>query len=402
MARYHYIASDANGQVVEGDVEAQSSAAVLGWMSDQGLSPVSVKAKEKKNIFKRNLGDKVTVEDKVFITKYLALMLRVGTDLFRAIDILVADFDKPSVKSILLEVKDSLGKGQPLHTAFANHPKDFSPVFVSLIKAGEQSGNLEEVFEKLSRDLEKQKELQSKIKSSLIYPFILVGLSLVVLFLMITIALPRIAETFLTGGVDPPTFSKIVFSMGIFLRDYMWLALPLIIGGIIGLWYFFAKTAGGKKVARRIVMRTPVVKDVVQKIALQRFATTLASLMKSGTPILDALEITADSVGSGELKSVLQRVSRDGIAKGLTVGEAFRRETYFPRVVVNLISVSEKAGHMEEVLQTLSDFYESEIDSSIKILVSFLEPVLLLVIGVVVGLIALAIIVPVYQLVGTI
>ena len=371
-------------------------------MSQRRLHPVSIKSKEKKNLFSQNLGESITIEDKVFITRYLALMLKVGTDLFRAIDILVADFDKPAMRNLLLEVKDALGKGQPLHTAFANHPKQFSPVFVSLLRAGETSGNLESVFGRLSSDLEKEKELRSKIRGALIYPITLVSLSLVVLFLMLSLVLPKIAQTFLSGNIEPPTFSRIVFGLGLFLNKYMLLILLFMVGVGFGLWYFFSKTMAGRKMGRRIVGYLPFVGEIVRKISIQRFASTLSSLMRSGTPILDSLEITAGAVGSSELKTVLMRVSREGIMKGLTVGEAFKRETYFPRVVVSLIAVSEKAGHMEEVLQTLSEFYESEIDSSIKILVSFLEPMLLLFIGLIVGLIALAIIIPVYQLVGQI
>src|SRR3989344_2484261 len=402
MAKFHYIASDPGGKVIEGEMEANSPAAILGWMSQQGLRPVSIKSKDKRNIFSKQFGESITIEDKVFITRYLALMLKVGTDLFKAIDILVADFDKPAMKSFLLEVKDTLGKGQPLHTAFANHPKQFSPVFVSLLRAGEDSGNLENVFQRLSSDLEKEKELRSKVKGALIYPIILVGLSLTVLFLMLSLVLPKIAESFMSGNMEPPTFSRVVFGVGLFLNKYMIFVLPVLIGSGFGIWYFFSKTVLGKGIGRRIVRRLPLVGEIAQKLAIQRFASTLSSLMKSGLPILDSLEITADAVGSGELKGVLLRVSREGIMKGLTVGEAFKRETYFPRVVVNLIAVSEKAGHMEDVLQTLSEFYESEIDSSIKILVSFLEPVLLLFIGLIVGMIALAIIIPVYQLVGSI
>jgi len=402
MPKFRYIASDASGKVVEGDMDAPSSATVLGWMSDQGLKPVSIKSLDKKNLFTKSLGDKITLEDKVFLTKYLALMLKVGTDLFKAIDILVADFDKPAVKNLLLEIKDNLGKGKPLHVAFANHPKYFSPVFVSLIKAGEVSGDLEEVFERLSTDLEKENELRSRIKSSMIYPFILVGLSLTVLFLMVSLALPRIAETFLGGGIEPPAFSRVVFTIGIWIRDYMWLVLPLIFISIIGTWFFFAKTLSGKRVGQQLIRKIPVIKGVIQKISLQRFASTLSSLMRSGMPLLDAIDVTAEAVGSEQLKTILLRISREGIAKGLTVGEAFRKEVYFPKVVVNLIAISEKTGHMEEVLETLADFYEAEIDGSVKTLVSFLEPMLLLVIGVVVAFIALAIIVPVYQLVGQI
>ncbi|MBU2101602.1 type II secretion system F family protein [Patescibacteria group bacterium] len=402
MAKFHYIASNIQGKMIEGDITAGSAASVLGWMSDQGLRPVSVKETEVGSWMKKSFKESINMEDKVFITKYLALMLRVGTDLFKAIDILVADFDKQAVKSLLLEIKDTLGKGQPLYTAFANHPNEFSPVFVSLIRAGEETGNLEEAFGRLSKDIEKEKALKSKVKAALIYPVILVGLSLTILFLMVTFALPKIAETFIGGDAEIPTFSRIVFSTGLFFRNYILVILPIFATATFGMFYFFSKTTGGKKIGARIIASTPVIKGVVKKMAIQRFAGTLASLLKSGTPILDALEVTADAVGSSELEAVLRRIAREGIKKGLTVGEAFRKEPYFPKVVANLIGVSEQAGHMEDVLETLAEFYEGEIDSSIKTLVSFLEPMLLLVIGIIVAIIALAIIVPVYQLVGQI
>jgi type II secretory pathway component PulF len=177
MSKFHYIASNLEGKVSEGDIMADSSAAVLGWMADQGLRPVAIKETKERSWMKKNISESISIEDKVFITKYLSLMLKVGTDLFRAVDILVADFDKPSVKSLLLDVRETLSKGQPLYTAFAKYPKDFSPVFISLIRAGEESGNLEAVFSRLSKDTAKEKELRSKVKNALIYPIILVGLS---------------------------------------------------------------------------------------------------------------------------------------------------------------------------------------------------------------------------------
>ena len=399
--QFHYKASDSGGKVIEGDLDAQGSGEVLEWMVQRSLKPISIKiaAVGAERMVGRGFGNKITVEDQVFLTKYLALMLRVGTDLFKAIDILVADFNKPAMKALLLEMKDTLGKGQPFYTTFARHPQHFSQVFVSLIKAGESSGTLEQVLEKLSTDLEKQWDLRNKIKGSLIYPAVLVGLSLVVLFLMVSLALPQIAETFTSGAIEPPFFSRVVFAIGFFFRDYMVLLISLMIVSGFGM-FLFLKSMTGKRLVSRIVGKTPIIKEVIHKVALQRFSSTLSSLIRSGTPILEALETTADSAGVGELRDALLRIAREGLAKGLTVGEAFRKEPYFPRVVVNLVAISEQSGHLEEVLETLSKFYESEIDASIKTLVSFLEPALLVVIGGVVGLVAVSVIVPIYQLVG--
>ncbi|MBI3088743.1 MAG: type II secretion system F family protein [Candidatus Colwellbacteria bacterium] len=403
--RFQYIASNLEGKIVEGNLEAESPAAVLDWMAEKGLKPVSIKA-----VGKAGLGEKwyekllpgkqaISIEDKVFLTKYLALMLRVGADLFRAIDILIADLEKPAMKNFLVEIKDNLGKGQPFYVTFTRYPKYFSAVFVSLIKAGESSGNLQEVFEILNVNLEKEKELRGKIKSALTYPLVLVGISFLVLYLMLTITLPKIAKTFLSGGTEIPTFSKIVFSVGLFLGKYTIIIGPAIILGSIGTWLFFSKTLAGRRALERILHKTPVIKDILFKLALQRFTSTMASLLRSGTLILEAIETTADAAGSTEVKAALLRISREGISKGLTVGEAFRKEPIFPRVVVNLIAISEKSGHMEEVLETLANFYSSESDSSLKTLVSLLEPALLVFIGIVVAVIALSIIVPVLQLV---
>jgi len=402
--RFHYVASEPGGRVVEGDLEAQGPAEVLEWMASQGLRPVSVRAMG--GVDKRGLkgifSQSISVADKVFLTKYLALMLKVGTDLFKAIDILITDFDKPAVKSLLIEVRDSLSKGQPFYGTFTKYPKYFSPVFINLIKAGEASGNLESVFDDLSKSLEKEQAIRGKIRGALIYPIVLVCLAMAILFLLATFALPRIAEVFLSGGIEPPTFSKIVFTVGLFLGNNVYIIIPLIILAVIGSWYFFQKTVMGKGVMGGIMNKTPIISNILYRLALQRFASTLSSLLRSGMPILDSLEITADSVGHAELKAALIRISREGISKGLTVGEAFRREPIFPRVVVNLIAISEKAGHIENILDTLADFYESEIDSSVKTLISFLEPALLLVIGFVVAVIALSIIMPVYQLTASI
>jgi len=400
--KFHYTASQPNGRMVDGSMEAEAASEVLARLASQGLKPISIKSlgnvesKGLRSIF----AQEITMEDKVFITKYLALMLKVGTDLFRAIDILVADFDKQSVKLLLIEIKDSLAKGQPLYSTFAQYPKYFSPVFINMIKAGEASGNLDKVFEDLSVSLEKQESLRKKIKGALIYPTILISLALVIMFVLVSFAIPRIAEIFTSTSLKPPLFSRLVFTIGLFAgRNSYWI-IPGTISSIIGAWAFFRRTELGRKYLDRILNRTMVINQVIFRIAIQRFASTLASLLRAGMPIINSLEITAEAVGFPELRAALLRISREGITKGLTIGEAFQREKFFPRVVVNLISVSEKAGHIDQVLDTLAEFYEVEIEASIKTLLALIEPILLVFIGLIVGVIALSIIVPIYQLVG--
>jgi type II secretory pathway component PulF len=398
---YHYLASDLENKIVEDDFEADSLTKVLEYMATRGLRPISVKlARERGGRFKNIFGS-ISIADKVFLTKYLSLMLRVGTDLLSAINILIADFDKPAVRNLLLEMRDNLSKGRPFYQVFANYPKFFSPVFVSLIKAAESSGNLQKTFDELSTSLEKEAELRGRIKGALTYPVILFVASMLILIFLVTFAVPKIAAVFLQGDINPPAFSRIVFGVGLFVGGHVYAIFGTLIILTIFFLYFFFKNRIGKQLGQRILNSTPLVKKIRRDIAIQRFAATMSSLMKAGLPIIDATVLTADVVGHQDFKAGLLRIANEGLAKGLTIGDAFKRETVFPKTVSNLVAVSEKAGHLDEVLGTLSDFYEGSVDANIKTMVSFLEPVLLLGMGVIVATIALAIIVPIYQLTST-
>jgi len=401
--KFHYIASQLDGKVTEGEVDAGGSAEVLQFLVSKGLRPISIKLIKTVNVAGVNFfGQSISISDKVFITRYLSLMLKAGTDLFRAIEILINDFDKTVLKALLLEIKSNLERGNPFYTTFAKYPAYFSSVFINLIKAGEASGNLTEVLDNLSVSLVKEQELRNKIRAALVYPLILLSLSFLMLLLLVTFALPRIAAVFTSSGFQPPLFSKIVFSIGLFLSNNALIVFPLLALITVGGWYFFAKMYTGRRAMYWLSTRLPVISNVLNQLALQRFTNTFGSLMKAGLPIIDSLEITADAVGSEKVARGLRNISREGIARGLTIGEAFRREPAFPMVVTNLIAVSEKAGHVEDILKTLSNFYESEIDNSVKTLVAFIEPVMLILIGFLIGAIAVSVIIPIYQLVSSV
>jgi type II secretory pathway component PulF len=396
--QYHFIASQSDGQILEGDIDAKDIAEVLQFLTKKALKPVSVKPIRQSRLPKHLFGGRITLTDKVFLSKYLALMLKIGTGLLQAINILIEDFEKPAVRSFLLEVKANLEKGLPFFATFAKYPKIFSQVYINLIHAGEVSGNLEKVFENLTESLSKEKALRDQVRGALVYPILLLIMSMLILIFLVTFALPKIAKVFLEAGFEPPVFSKIVFSVGLFFGKFGFYIFGFLIFLAAIIFYIYRTSLVFQKFLGSIIGELPLIKDIIKKMALQRFAATLSSLIKAGMPLTDALEVTAQAVAHPELKEALIRISREGLAKGLTVGEAFRKEPYFPRTVVNLITISEKAGHIEDVLTTLADFYISEIDSALKTLVSFLEPLLLLFIGFIIGSIALAIIIPIYQL----
>jgi type IV pilus assembly protein PilC len=387
--RFHYIAAQEDGKIIEAEVEAVSIENVLNIIASQGLKPISIKPiSEGKGKTSFLSGGKINISDKIFISKYLALMLKLGTGLLQAINILIEDFDKKAVKIFLMEVRSNLESGRPFYLTFAKYPKVFNQVYINLIKAGEASGNLDNTFQ----------NLKDNIKNALIYPTLLLVASILILIFLVMYALPKISKVFDQGGFNPPLFSRIVFSFGNFFAHYGIFILGFFVILLILAIYFYKVSIIFRRFVFNVFQEIPVVKDLVRKMAIQRFAATLSSLVKAGIPITDALEITAEAVSNIELKEAILRISREGLSKGLTLGEAFRKEPIFPKTVSNLVAISEKAGHIEEVLATLADFYSSEIDNSLKALVSFLEPVMLVLIGAVIGMIALAIIIPIYQL----
>jgi len=396
--KFRYIASQQDGRILEGDVEARNVQDILAFLAKNGLRPVSVKPIEEKKAGSSLFGGKITISDQIFLTKYLALMLRIGTGLLEAINILIADFKKPAIRNILFEIRASLEQGQPFYSTFAKYPKVFSHVYTNLVRAGEASGNLEKIFADLTLMLTKQKDLRDQLRSALVYPVLLLVGSVLILIFLVMFALPKIANVFLEGGFEPPGFSKVVFAFGLFFNKYGFYIIGFLILLGIGAYMLRSVSAVFRKFLSNVLAGVPLVKTIFKKMALQRFASTLSSLIKAGMPLTEALEITARAVANEELRASLVRISQEGLAKGLTIGEAFKREPYFPQTVTNLVAISERAGHLDEVLETLGEFYTKEIDTSVKELVSFLEPALLMFIGVIIGVIALAIIVPIYQL----
>lgn len=395
---FHYVAIDAVGKRTDGDVDFTDLTGVLQFLSAQGLKPISIKPVSGMAGGIHRFFGGISLKDKIFLTRYLSLMLKVGTDLVSAVNILIADYDKPAMKQFLAEVRASLAKGQPFFQAFARYPKVFSPVFINLVRAAETSGHLQETFSELSVSLQKESELRGKVQGALIYPLVLLFVATVVFSFLSLFALPKIANVFLDSGIKPPFFSQIVFTVGLFFGNHI---VFFLVGGIAlvsFLIYFFGFNLAGRRIFDRILSNTPLVSAVYYDLAVQRFAATFSSLMRAGVPIIQSVHITADVVGPDEFRRGLLRVADEGLAKGLSIGESFRREKVFPTVITNLMAIAEKAGHLDEVLSTVADFYATNVDASLRALVSILEPVLLIGMGVIAGTIALSIILPIYQL----
>src|SRR3989338_4208638 len=259
---YQYSAADKNGKIVEAQMEADNLNQVLHFLSQKELKPLSVKPIKTSGGGFLGLSGGITLSDKLFLARYLSLMLKVGTDLLSAINILISDFEKPAMRNFLLEVRENLSSGRPFYQAFANYPRTFSPVLVNLVKAAEVSGNLQQTFEDLSISLQREAELRNKIRSAMVYPIILTVMAFIIIGFLVTFALPKIADAFLQAGIKPPLFSRIVFGIGLFVGDnIIWLSTSLL--SIVSFAvYFFWKNPVGRRVASRILESLPFIKNI--------------------------------------------------------------------------------------------------------------------------------------------
>jgi len=402
---FEYKAAKKDGSITKGKIEARNELEVLRFLKNRNLTPISIKAKPlilKKislgSLFKKE----ISLKDKLFLTKYLSLMLKVGTGLLDALEILRRDFKNPTVKDFLFLAKENLKKGRPFYESFAAYPQSFSQTFVALIKAGEISGKLEEVCKILSQTTEREAELKRKLKSALTYPIILIIVSISVIGLLLTFAIPRIASIFEGMDQEPPLFTKIVLTLSSFLNAYGLYIFLVTIATLIFFWLFYKKTVTGKKFFENLITNLPFFRKIIARLDVQRFTQNFSAMLEAGIPVTQALEVSTQTLSSSKIKFALERVLFK-IKSGKTISDAFLEEKdIFPSVLVSLISIGEKTGHLSQSLSELSDFYAKELDATIKSLMSLVEPVILLMIGGIVALIALGVIVPMYQMVSTV
>lgn len=397
---FHFSAFDQQNRLVEGDIDMSNIDAVLEYLSRQLLRPIKITPLE--TGVKKILGfipETISLKDQVFLFKYLALMLRVGTDLLKALNMLMEDYQPGPTKRFLLEARINLERGNPFYVVFEKHPESFSVVTANLVKAGEKSGTLEEVLTKLSENLESSTDLQSKVKSSLAYPTILIVIAIGMIIFLLIFLFPKMASSFLASGMKLPTYTKILISISNFFnKNKLWILTggPLL---LISLVVYFGTTSSGKRNFNKILKAIPPIRHFMNAMSIQRLTDTLSSLLHSGMPLMEAIKVTADTVGDDEYKNALLHINQN-ISRGMTVGEAFKQEKIFPTILSNLLSMGEKAGHVSEILATLSNFYKKELENQLKSLVALIEPVILIFMGVVVGGIALSVIMPMYQMIG--
>lgn len=389
--------------MVNGEYEANSKEEVALHLSKHFLTPVSIKAigvsSKSGGLLSVELFDSISSVDILFLVRNLSTTIKAGLSIVESLDILIKDTKKKLVKKILQSVLAMIKNGQSLSLSFESYKNSFPPIFFGMIKAGEVSGQLDKTLKELARYLSKEYALRSKVKSALTYPIILLVASTVVVILMLMFVLPKLTASFASSGVALPWVTKVFMSIS---NALTW-SIPFDIAVVVGIvWFFtyFRTTKIGKRFFFYLVSHFPVAGELVKKIALVRFSRTFGNLIGSGLSVIDSLEISSQSMSNSNYTKAISSVIED-IKSGVTISESLSKyPKLFPNLLVSLITVGERTGSLEEILINFSDFYEEEVDNQLKELTSFLEPVLLLIMGLMIGSIAISIILPIYQLVG--
>lgn len=401
MPFFEYVASDPNGELNNGEMEAVDRDTVIDFLKSENLLVVSVKEKSVNfTSGKISFGKKIGYIDKITFTGNLSIMIKAGVNLSDAIDILAADTDNNYFKRILNDIKFGIENGKPLSEGLKNYPKDFNPIFIAMIQSGEESGKLEESLSRLNSQLKKEFGLISKVKNALIYPTVLIGGVLVVWVLIVTFIIPKLVNLIAGANLKIPVTTKIVFFVAKVASWNPLITIGVVLGVII-LLALLARLKSVKKLVAKILFKTPISSELMKNLELIRFCRTTGILLGSGIAIAKSLEIASANVTLPIYKKIILD-AKEKIIKGVSLANAFRgTEKYFPSLLISVINVGEKTGELDKLLQSLADFYEEQADNTLKTLTSSMEPILLVIVGVLIGGMAVSIVMPIYQLIGT-
>ncbi|MCA9513714.1 MAG: type II secretion system inner membrane protein GspF [Myxococcales bacterium] len=330
------------------------------------------------------------------VTRQLATLIKSGIPLVDAIGAISDQLDNPLFKKIMSEVKRSVSEGSTLGAALAKHPKTFSHLYVNMVSAGEQSGSLDVVFERLAAFTEEQVRLRGKLVGALTYPVIMIILGFGIVALMMLFVIPQVQELFKRMGADLPFLTKVLIGASEFMQSWWWLLMILFIGGLVA-FNSWRKSEKGKPTWDGFLLKVPVFGDLIRKVSIARFARTLSTLLASGVPILNAMTIVRSVIGNHVIAEVVE-ASKEAVKEGQPIAEPLRRSGQFPSMVCHMVAVGERSGQLEEMLGNIADSYEGQIESRVSSLTAVLEPMMIVIMGVGIGFMAFAIIMPMMKM----
>jgi type IV pilus assembly protein PilC len=388
------------GQRQEGILLADSRDAAVATLRRQQIQVLNLREKGKEIPFLPRFPMRVNEKRIAVFTRQFSVMLDAGLPLVQCLEILGEQEENKKFQQIIQHTRADVESGSSLHEAMSKHPAAFDNLFVNMVAAGEAGGILDVILQRLSTYLEKSVKLKAQVKSALIYPTTIIAIAVIVVWIILWKVIPVFAQLFAGLGGDLPYLTKMVVAASKFVGRF---SIPIIILLIIGFSALRAyyKTHGGRRVLDGLLLKLPVLGMLLRKIAVARFCRTLSTLTSSGVPILDGLEITAKTAGNAIIEDAIMAVRRS-VEEGRTTSDPLRETKVFPAMVVQMINVGEQTGALDQMLSKIADFYEEEVDVAVAGLVKLLEPLMIVVLGGIVGVIVTAMYLPLYTILGSI
>lgn len=403
MATFTYQATKKDGSKASGNVEASDRAAALETLKKQGLTPRVIQETKGKGKGFSLGGGKVKSDDLVIFTRELSAMVSAGVPLLRSLSSLQAHSESKALETILGQIVTDVESGSPLADALEKHPRTFSSVYINMVRAGEAAGILDDILKRLATQQEKNSTMKKKIKSAMTYPMVLVGITVLAFFGLMLFVIPQIGKIIQDlGGPDAelPLLTTVMLGISSGMIKYWWIVLPGMAGAVFG-FLRYIKTPKGQRIFHAFVLKLPGVKAIVMKVAVARFARTFSALIGAGVAVLEALEVTAHAVGNRLYEdSLLEAIN--GIKQGQELSGIIEKNKLYPAIVAQMLSVGEETGQTDQVLVKVADFYEEEVDVAIDGMSSIIEPVMIVFMGGMVGVIAASVMMPIANLSNTI
>lgn len=396
--RFTYTATNKDGKSIQGVADSVDRASLVALLNKQGLRPVIIKLEGVKSS-RRKRGKKVKLKELVVFTRQLSTMISAGVPLTRSLSTMQGQAESKYFKEVLGGINKDVEGGIALGDAFAKYPSVFSDVYVNMVKAGEAGGILDDILKRLAAQVEQDASMRKKIKSAMMYPMVIFSITIVAFFGIMIFVIPKIAKILTDlGGPDAqlPIYTRAMLAISGFMQHN---AFFILVGAFIAIYLLrrYIRTPGGKYKFHSLLLRTPIIKNIVTKIAIARFARTFASLMSAGVSVLDALEVTGGAIGNKVIEAELKEAAQ-AVKNGKQLSEPLSNSRHFPAIVPQMLAIGEETGQIDTILVKVADFYEEEVETIIDGLSALIEPLMIVVLGSLVGVIAASVMGPIASL----
>ncbi len=381
---------DRSGKIVKGDMRAAGQAVVNATLRRQGISVIKVKRQ-------RTGGGSVSDKDITLFTRQLATMMKSGVPLLQAFDIVGKGHSNPAVGRLLMDIKTDVETGNSLNQAFRKYPLYFDALFCNLVGAGEQAGILDSLLDRLATYKEKILAIKSKIKSALFYPISIIVVAFVITAVIMIFVIPAFKEVFKSFGADLPAPTLVVMAISEFFVNYWYLIFGSVGGGVYGFFYAWKRSVPVQIFMDRVLLKLPIFGDIIRKATVARWTRTLSTMFAAGVPLVEALDSVAGAAGNYVYFQATKRIQSE-VSTGTNLTVAMQNSEVFPNMVLQMVSIGEESGSLDAMLSKVADFYEAEVDDAVEALSSLMEPIIMVVLGTLIGGMVIAMYLPIFKM----